>query len=149
MQFSIGDVLALLDKTILNPLVSSILVLCLQAFTSNPLIIRPNTNATSWIAYTIQRPIPIILARSLGLVAFGLVLCWNRWMSRRALNNGVKAVFDWEKEIILVTGAAGGIGATAVKKLLEKGSRVVVLDVLPLTYPKSMQPFYSALLRKR
>jgi 3-oxoacyl-ACP reductase-like protein len=145
MQFSIGDVLALLDKTILNPLVSSALVLYLQTFTSNTLIIQPNTDSTSWIPYTIQRPIPTILARSLGLVAFGLVLRWNRWMSRRALNNGVKAVFNWEKEIILVTGAAGGIGATAVKKLLERGSRVVVLDVLPLTYPKSMQPFYSAL----
>ncbi|OCK86210.1 putative short-chain dehydrogenase [Lepidopterella palustris CBS 459.81] len=87
---SFGDLLALVDKTILNP----------------------------WLTA------PCVLLRV------------NRALSRKALNNGVNAKFDWSKEIILITGAAGGIGAEAAKKLAARGSTVVVLDVLPLTYPK-------------
>ncbi|KAJ6133435.1 hypothetical protein N7471_008650 [Penicillium samsonianum] len=58
----------------------------------------------------------------------------NRYLSRRALNNGVSATFDWEKEIVLVTGGSDGIGAATVQKLAERGTTIIVLDIRPLTY---------------
>ncbi|VUC32743.1 unnamed protein product [Clonostachys rosea] len=34
----------------------------------------------------------------------------NKILSIRALNHGTRAIFDWSKEIVLVTGGSGGIG---------------------------------------
>lgn len=83
--------------------------------------------------YARQLPVPPWkLTYWLGLpyIAYRL----NRYLSRRALNNGVTDSFDWHKEIILITGGSNGIGAAAAQKLATKGTKVVVLDILPLTY---------------
>ncbi|KAL6364088.1 hypothetical protein LRP88_03521 [Fusarium phalaenopsidis] len=71
-----------------------------------------------------------------GLVVSGLGLVYavNKYLTQRALNHGTKASFDWKKEIILVTGGSGGIGGATVQQLASKGTRIVVVDVLPLTY---------------
>ena len=61
---------------------------------------------------------------------------FQAYLSRRALNNGVSDKYDWSKEIVVVTGGAGGMGGEIVKMLASKGTRVAVLDILPLTYPK-------------
>lgn len=59
---------------------------------------------------------------------------FNSYLSYRALNNGITDTFEWQKEIILITGGSNGIGAAAAQQLASKGTRVIVLDVLPLTY---------------
>ncbi|KPM38347.1 hypothetical protein AK830_g8235 [Neonectria ditissima] len=71
-----------------------------------------------------------------GLLLSGLGLAYvaNQYLSSRALNYGTKAKFDWDKEIILITGGSNGIGAATVQKLLKRGNQIVVVDVLPLTY---------------
>lgn len=74
-----------------------------------------------------------------SFVAGGLFLSWlfNRYLTDRALNNGNSpARYTWAKEIIVVTGGAGGIGAEIVKTLAGRGSRVIILDIMPLSYPK-------------
>lgn len=58
----------------------------------------------------------------------------NRNLNSRALNNGTQAVFNWENEIVLVTGGSDGIGAATVQKLAERGTKVIVLDIRPLKY---------------
>lgn len=76
-----------------------------------------------------------------SFLAGGLFLAWflNRWLNDRALNNGnAPSSYDWAKEIIVVTGGSGGIGAETVKKLAGRGSQIVVLDVLPLSYSNGM-----------
>lgn len=85
-------------------------------------------------AYDVAQTLP----RGSAIIG-GLFFSWmaNRWLTDRALNNNAPAHYDWAKEIVVVTGGAGGIGAEIVKTLAGRGSRVVVLDVLPLSYPKS------------
>ena len=83
--------------------------------------------------YAKQLPVsPLKLAYWLGLPY--LAYRFNRYLSYRALNNGVTDSFDWQKEIILITGGSNGIGAAAAQKLASRGTWVVVLDILPLTY---------------
>lgn len=132
MQFSIGHVLEFINATILNPWLSILIPLWLQLFTQNQLSICTNTK--SLLGYHLG-PIPNVQLTALKLVGAGLLLRLNRAWSARALNNGTSASFDWNKEIILLTGASGGIGAEAALKFAKRGSKVVVIDVLPLTYP--------------
>ena len=133
MQYSIGDVLVLLDKTLLNPLVSILLSLFLHFQAENKFITSPSVG---WFSSSIATPMSPALYRSLILVSVGLILRVNRFLSQRALNNGVSSKFHWKQEIVVVTGASGGIGAQAVHKLAARGSKVIVLDVIPLTYEK-------------
>lgn len=83
--------------------------------------------------YAEQLPVsPWKLAYWLGLPY--IAYRFNRYLSYRALNNGVTDSFDWQKEIILITGGSNGIGAACAQKLASKGTQVIILDILPLTY---------------
>jgi all-trans-retinol dehydrogenase (NAD+) len=85
-------------------------------------------------------PVSLVSALSLGYLA-------NKIPVSRALNHGTKAYFDWDKEIVLVTGGSGGIGGETVQQLAEKGIRVVVLDVLALTYKARELPLLLGVRR--
>lgn len=92
------------------------------------------SNIVSLISqYSTRLPAPVQkLVPTAGLLL--LTFYVNQYLSRKALNNGVTANFDWDKEIVLVTGGSDGIGAATVKRLAERGTTVVVLDIRPLTY---------------
>ncbi|USP81748.1 uncharacterized protein yc1106_09022 [Curvularia clavata] len=57
----------------------------------------------------------------------------NRWADRRWSFTVDKSGWDWKREVAVVTGGSGGIGAAIVKKLVSHGIRVAVLDVNPLS----------------
>jgi hypothetical protein len=137
LEFSIGDILSLIDKTLLNPFLSVSIPVALHYFTANKFVIE---HTDGLFPYSVETPLPSILFKSLLLVGAGVFLRVNRFLSKRALNNGVTAKFNWEEEIIVVTGAAGGIGAQAAQKLATRGSKIIVIDVIPLTFPKSTTP---------
>jgi hypothetical protein len=132
MQFSLGHVLELLDKTLLNPIVAIQLPLALHYFTSLKFVLFKKPD--SRIPFRLQLPLDPVLAASLAPFFYGLLLRTNRILSQRALNNGTKDTYDWKKEIVVVTGGSGGIGAATVKQLASRGTRVVVLDIIPLTF---------------
>lgn len=120
MKFSVGHILELLDATILNPWLTgagAALLYILLGYSGD-------VRLQEWYGN---------LAKLCGV---GAIIRVNRALSRRALNNGSSATFDWNKEVVVVTGGAGGIGAKTVQKLASRGTRVVVIDVLPLTYPQ-------------
>ena len=56
------------------------------------------------------------------------------YLDNGVLNNWTKDPYNWDKEIVLITGGAGGIGGNVVKLLAERGIKVVVLDVIPMTF---------------
>lgn len=82
---------------------------------------------------------PLAYSRLKKLLVFGLVRWVNNWFSRKVLNNWVDDKYDWSKEIVVVTGGAGGIGGQIVQLLAERGIKVVVLDIQPLTYTAGKQ----------
>lgn len=72
-----------------------------------------------------------------NLLYFALARTATHWLSDRVLNNWVSDTYDWTKEIVVVTGGAGGIGGAIVKLFEELGVTVVVLDVQPLSFEAS------------
>jgi len=58
------------------------------------------------------------------------------------LDNWTNDQYDWNKEIVLITGGAGGIGGKVVQLLAEKGVKVVVLDVIPMTFETTSNVHY-------
>lgn len=59
------------------------------------------------------------------------------------MNNWRSDTYDWGREVVVVTGGSDGIGALVVQLLAERGIKVAVLDVQPLTYtaPPSVRYF--------
>ncbi|KOC11613.1 short chain dehydrogenase/reductase family protein [Aspergillus flavus AF70] len=79
------------------------------------------------------------------LIAGTSVLLWlNNWLSAKSRNNWViDDSWDWKKELVVVTGGSGGIGGGVAQRLATMGARVVVLDIIPLSYePGNDRIFY-------
>lgn len=67
--------------------------------------------------------------------AASVILWLNDWLSTKSRNNWVTDdTWNWKKELVVVTGGSGGIGAGVAQSLADKGARVVVLDIIPLTF---------------
>jgi hypothetical protein len=57
------------------------------------------------------------------------------FLSDKVVNNWSGGdVWDWSKEVVVVTGGSDGIGMRVVGLLAERGVKVAVLDVQELTY---------------
>ena len=55
----------------------------------------------------------------------------NSVASSRARNNAVTDTYDWDKEVVVVTGGSSGIGECLVKRLAMRRIKVVILDLAP------------------
>ncbi|OAL19848.1 hypothetical protein AYO22_09375 [Fonsecaea multimorphosa] len=80
-----------------------------------------------------------------GLLTFGVLYRLNRYLSRRVLNNFVKdPSWDWEREIVLISGGSSGIGQEMVRQFGQRNIKVVVLDINPPKIPlPSSAKFYK------
>lgn len=115
-----GDVvLKLIGKTALNPALTLPLIL-LARFTKK----GENASILHSTAYS----------RVKTLFYIGVARWLSNYYSRKVINNFTSDKYDWKKEIVLVTGGAGGIGGHIVQMFAERGVKVVVLDIQPLTF---------------
>ncbi|KAF7872631.1 hypothetical protein EAF04_003549 [Stromatinia cepivora] len=76
------------------------------------------------------------------LFYFGVLRLVSNYLERGVQNNWVDDKYDWQKEIVLIAGGAGGIGGQVVKLLAEKGITVVVLDVIPMSFETTSNVHY-------
>jgi NADPH:quinone reductase-like Zn-dependent oxidoreductase len=74
-------------------------------------------------------PPPLSIGLS-ALACIGLLYKSNSYLSRRALNSpSVNNTWDWDKEIVVVTGGSSGIGAAIVQLFAEQGIKTIGLDL--------------------
>lgn len=74
-----------------------------------------------------------------GLAIASLCLSVNDWLNKWSANNWTETSSDdwnWQEEIVLITGGSSGIGASIAQQLLERNSltTIVIVDYVPLTW---------------
>ncbi|KAJ5668897.1 short chain dehydrogenase/reductase family protein [Penicillium macrosclerotiorum] len=53
------------------------------------------------------------------------------WLDRRIVNNGVPDHYDWNREVVVLTGGSGGIGRRVAQMFGDRGIKVAILDIAP------------------
>jgi all-trans-retinol dehydrogenase (NAD+) len=108
----------------------------------NPLIIA----LPAWI---LRRDTTHIGLATKLLFGAGCVYHLNEWLNKWVRNNWTKADdWDWEKELVLITGGSSGIGAGIVQRLAARKIKVVVVDCQPLRFEPG-RCFFSPLFPVR
>ncbi|CAI6088642.1 hypothetical protein V2G26_008050 [Clonostachys chloroleuca] len=118
--FTIDFVGSIARNTILNPFV-------LIPLTASYYMLMPTYSTASTIFVTV---IPM-------LTALTLYLRITDFLNKKYHNNWASdSTWDWEKEIVVITGGSGGIGAHLAQQLHRGRSNptLVIVDCIPLTW---------------
>ncbi|KAJ5143168.1 uncharacterized protein N7515_001955 [Penicillium bovifimosum] len=66
-----------------------------------------------------------------ALTALGVLNGFGNWLNRRTLNNKVSDKYDWNREVVVLTGGSNGIGRRIAERLGSRGIKVAILDIAP------------------
>ncbi|KAJ5368855.1 Dehydrogenase RED2 [Penicillium cataractarum] len=78
---------------------------------------------------------PQLLKALKALASIAVISRLSAWLDRRTVNNGVTDHYDWNREIVVLTGGSGGIGQRIAQLLGSRGIKVAILDITPPTNP--------------
>lgn len=101
-------------------------------------------NVEQWLPKLAASP-TVRLSLSL-LVGIGALQKINTLVSQAALNNFTWDRYDWQKEVVVVTGGSGGLGDLLIRKLAKHCFKVISLDVVPSKTPLRQSPLLAVLL---
>ena len=117
-----------LARTILNPLITGAVFLLCRYFQSD----------VYFFAYSESGSRIAMLRSTKILTVLGGIFWANQFLNWGMNNNFIRAkLWNPRKELVLITGGSGGIGASVAKHLAKEGTRVVILDILPLSFAES------------
>ncbi|MCJ1393653.1 hypothetical protein MMC18_006529 [Xylographa bjoerkii] len=116
--FTADVVQDLIQKTVLNP-----------AFTL-PLLLLARYARKGEYAVTHA----LALKRLKICLYLGLARWVNGFLSRGALNNWTSDSWDWEKELVVITGGSDGIGKVLVQLFATLNARILILDIQEPTF---------------
>ena len=119
--FTADVVQDLIKKTLLNPVFTLPLFLLLRYTQKGQSITSDHTTALNRLKY---------------LAYIGIAKWINGILNDKVLNNGTVLTWDWDKEIVLITGGSDGIGKEIVLGLadVKKNVKIIILDIQPPTY---------------
>lgn len=123
---TLDSVAAPLRRWLLNPVLSVPAALVLTGLGWS----KPNTGAAKVLT-------PVYLA-----TLAGVLLSLNEYLDRQFANNWLSdKTWNWDEEIVLVTGGSTGIGASICKQLLLRNprTRIAVVDYAPLSWKPEQQ----------
>ncbi|KAL6871338.1 NAD(P)-binding protein [Trichoderma novae-zelandiae] len=123
---TLDSIAAPLRRWLFNPVLSVPAALVLSGLGLN----SPGTNTGRLLA-------PVYL-----VTLVGVLLSLNEYLDRQFANNWVSdETWNWDEEIVLVTGGSTGIGASVCRQLLARNSRtrIVVVDYAPLSWKPEQQ----------
>lgn len=106
----------------------------------NPWLAVPLAIALEWrpVKYISTDLHPVFRSFAVGCALVGVSLCINDWLNKWSANNWTANLLDWnwDNEIVLITGGSGGIGASIAKRLLAQNikTEIVIVDYAPLTW---------------
>ncbi|KAL8906849.1 MAG: hypothetical protein Q9207_001776 [Kuettlingeria erythrocarpa] len=68
------------------------------------------------------------------LLYAGIVRWVNNFLSNASVDNWTTSNYDWNQEIVVVTGGSDGLGKLVSLLLAERGAKIAILDIQPLTF---------------
>ncbi|GJC83856.1 dehydrogenase RED2 [Colletotrichum liriopes] len=130
--------------TLLKDLTIDTVAVVLRATILNPGLTAPVAAAATWIlepdtfgSRGVYINLPPLRLAVWALTAAGLALRLHEQLNMWTANNWTRdGTWDWDKEIVLITGGSSGIGAAVAQELIARNPRtkVVVVDYVPLTW---------------
>ncbi|KAJ5645023.1 epidermal retinol dehydrogenase 2 [Penicillium longicatenatum] len=82
------------------------------------------------------------IRNALAWAMFFWALQWNRIQNQKSLNPTPALSCNWTKELVVITGGAGGIGGELVKKLEGLGATVAILDLDPPSFKTGDRTYF-------
>lgn len=107
----------------------------------------------AWLSKTMPNASRDLVKSTLSvLLGLGVLRRINKILSQASLNNYTRDLYNWRREIVVVTGGSGGLGDVLVRKLAKHNIKVISLDIMPpkkplrvLYFPKTLYFAFDSL----